>query len=163
MKYLVITLFFLPLFNVVAQSSVTSREGEPDIYHLVSDDKEMNDAIIKAKSTFDDFLEIFENRKSNGYYYSIKMAFETEAEIEHIWLVDLKEKKKKLYGRIGNVPEYATHLVLNEEVEIDENWISDWFYIKDGKLVGGYTIRLIRNRMSVEEREQFDYQFGIEF
>ena len=37
--------------------------------------------------------------------------------------------------------------------------ITDWMYVDKGILQGGYTIKLIRNRMSKEERAKFDAGF----
>jgi len=34
--------------------------------------------------------------------------------------------------------------------------ISDWLYLEDDLLVGGFTLRVIRDRMSPVERMQFD-------
>ena len=41
-------------------------------------------------------------------------------------------------------------------MEINRNEISDWMYIKNSVLHGGYTIRLLRDRMTEEERKEFD-------
>ena len=37
---------------------------------------------------------------------------------------------------------------------VDE--ISDWMYLKNGRLVGGESIRVLRNKMSASERAKFD-------
>ena len=41
-------------------------------------------------------------------------------------------------------------------VSFDPDDITDWMYIEDGRLIGGYTTRLLRERMSPEERKQLD-------
>jgi uncharacterized protein YegJ (DUF2314 family) len=46
-------------------------------------------------------------------------------------------------------------LELGEEITINEEDIVDWMLVEDGKLIGGYTIRLAAQRMSPEERERF--------
>lgn len=33
--------------------------------------------------------------------------------------------------------------------------ISDWMFVQNGKLVGGYTSKVLRNRMSAQQRRQF--------
>jgi len=35
-------------------------------------------------------------------------------------------------------------------------------YLENGKLFGGYTIRVLRNNMSEEERKQFDSESGMQ-
>lgn len=39
--------------------------------------------------------------------------------------------------------------------------ISDWMIIEDNKLIGGYTIKNLRNKMTEEERKAFDGSFGV--
>jgi uncharacterized protein YegJ (DUF2314 family) len=45
---------------------------------------------------------------------------------------------------------------LGDEVVLDKSEVSDWMYIDDGLLVGGYTVLELRSQMSEEERKQFD-------
>ena len=36
--------------------------------------------------------------------------------------------------------------------------LTDWMYFEDGKVVGGYTIRVLRTRMNAEDGAEFDRQ-----
>jgi uncharacterized protein YegJ (DUF2314 family) len=47
-------------------------------------------------------------------------------------------------------------LRFKQPVKFDPSRITDWMFIDHGRLVGGYTTRLIRQRMSPEERDAFD-------
>ena len=145
-----------------AQTSKLERDGEPDIYFLDGEDEEMNVAIKNAQNTFDDFLNTFDKKKKNSdLYFSIKVAFETDdGGFEHIWLSDISTRKNRLYGEVGNTPDAVSGLALGDRVKIDKSNISDWMIIEDNKLIGGYTIRVIRDRMSESDRAEFDRQFG---
>lgn len=158
-------LLFLTLvsFATFGQADKTERPGEPDIYNVETDDKEMNEAIKKSRMTFDDFLTAFKNQKRNQSAFSVKMPFPTGHGAEHIWLTDIQSKGGKLFGTVDNVPESVTNIKLGDKVEIDRNKISDWFYIDGNKLIGGLTIRVLRNRMTPAERKQFDREFGVAF
>jgi uncharacterized protein YegJ (DUF2314 family) len=70
-------------------------------------------------------------------------------------------KDEKLLGLVDNLPANVTSVKLGDQVEIEQDKISDWFYLDNGKLVGGNTIRVIRSRMKASERKKFDKQFGI--
>jgi uncharacterized protein YegJ (DUF2314 family) len=155
----------LTLISVVCfgQTDKTERQGEPDIYNVESDDKEMNEAIKKSRLSFDDFLTTFKNKKRSQSSFSIKMPFPTNYGAEHIWLVNIESKNGKLFGQVDNVPESVTSIKLGDKIEIDRNKISDWFYIEDNKLIGGLTIRVIRDRMTPLEKRQFDREFGVTF
>ena len=121
----------------------------------------MNEAIKKSRLTFDTFLTTFKNKKRNQTGFSVKMPFPTNDGAEHIWLVNIESKGGKLFGQVDNVPESVTSISLGDEIEIDRNKISDWFYVEDNKLIGGLTIRVLRDRMSPAEKKQFDREIGL--
>jgi uncharacterized protein YegJ (DUF2314 family) len=142
------------------QQTETQREGEPDIYNTDSDDQEMNEAVRKSRATFTQFTTAFDNRSQGQSLFSIKMPFATDYGAEHIWVSDLSKQDGKLYGKIDNLPTDVTSVKLGQTIEIEPSKISDWFYIDNGKLVGGYTIKVIRSRMSPKEKKHFDKQLG---
>jgi uncharacterized protein YegJ (DUF2314 family) len=41
-------------------------------------------------------------------------------------------------------------------VSVNPDEISDWVYIKNGKLVGGYTIRAHYNELTPQEKQEFN-------
>jgi uncharacterized protein YegJ (DUF2314 family) len=157
---------FIGLFMIVtflsitsfAQETVTQRDGEPDIYNTDSEDQEMNEAVKKSRATFADFTKAFDNKTEKQSFFSVKMPFATDHGSEHLWLSDLSKQEGKLVGKIDNLPAEVTSVKLGQTIEIDPAKISDWFYVDNGKLIGGYTIRVIRNRMSAKEKKQFDKQ-----
>lgn len=160
---LLCALVIFSISNGNAQTSKMERDGEPDIYFLEGDDEEMNQAIRLARETLGEFYGKFDRDKNKkDLYFSIKMAFDTnDSGIEHIWLSNIQKKKGKLFGEVGNEPNDVSNLSLGQRVEIDENRISDWMIIENNKLIGGHTIRAIRNRMSELEKAEFDRQFGV--
>jgi uncharacterized protein YegJ (DUF2314 family) len=80
---------------------------------------------------------------------------------EHIWLNKIKIEQDKILGVVNNEPEMTQEVALGDTVEIDRNTISDWNYMKGNKLYGGYSVRLLRNRMTPEQRDQFDQSTGL--
>jgi uncharacterized protein YegJ (DUF2314 family) len=142
------------------QSESIERSGEPSIYDVATDDAEMNEAIKTSRLTFDKFLTSFKSKNSSQRSFSVKMPFATEYGAEHIWLTNMQIKDGKLVGIVDNLPQSVTTVRLGETVEIDDGKISDWFYIENDRLVGGLTIRLLRDRMSSSERKRFDRTFG---
>lgn len=145
------------------QIAKTERQGEPDIYSVEGDDPEMNKAIARSRETFNDFFSALSSKKETQSAYSIKMPFPTENGAEHIWLVDIELNDGKMFGYIDNVPDQVSSIKLGDKVEIDRNKISDWFYIENNRLIGGLTIRVLRDRMEPEERKQFDEAYGVKF
>ncbi len=54
-------------------------------------------------------------------------------------------------GRLSNLPLDITSITLGDTVTVPKDRVSDWFAIDDGKLVGGYTLRLQRARLPPEQ------------
>ena len=133
------------------------RGDEPIIFSLSDDDKEMNDAIIFANENlcdFDEALKLSENEN-----FALKIRFDIDHKTEHIWAVDIVKIDDEYFGTIDNLPNSITVVTLNEQVKIEGNKISDWMYSKNGRLFGGFTIRVLRDKMSEPEREKFDKEF----
>ena len=63
-------------------------------------------------------------------------------------------------GLVNNNPEKTIAVKYGDTVIVRRNEISDWMYLDNNVLVGGYTIRVIRNKMSKEERIRMDKEAG---
>lgn len=79
--------------------------------------------------------------------------------MEHIWAVNIEKIDDDYFGIIDNLPNSVIDIKLTDKVKIEKDKISDWMFSKKGKLLGGFTIRVIRNRMSQLEKEKFDKEF----
>ena len=139
------------------------RENEPTIYNVEEDDAEMNKAIEKAKKTIDSFDYAFKNYPKVFTFFSLKKKFEEDGNVEHIWIGNIQgETNGKYVGVIDNLPEKIKNVKLGDTIEIDKKDISDWMYLKNNsELHGGYTIRLLRERMTEDERKKFDAESGM--
>jgi Uncharacterized protein conserved in bacteria len=143
------------LFIIACTYSCTSK-SQSNIVTTGGDDAEMNAAIEKAKDSFTVFTAAFNSKKSKYTSFTIKVPFTTTEGNEHIWIGEISKKKDDYFGIVDNLPESTSEVKLGDKVKIDPAKISDWMFVEDGKLRGGYTIRLIRKRMTEEERKTFD-------
>ncbi len=143
------------LFVIICSYACTSR-SQSNIVTTGDDDAEMNAAIEKAKSSFTDFTTAFSSKKSRFTSFSVKVPFVTTEGNEHIWISEISKQKDNYFGIVDNLPESTSEVKLGDKIKIEPAKISDWMFVEDGKLRGGYTIRLIRKRMTEEERKEFD-------
>jgi uncharacterized protein YegJ (DUF2314 family) len=138
------------------------RENEPTIYKVGKDDAEINKAIEKAKQILDSFDYAFKNNSRVFTFFGLKKRFEENGNVEHIWIGNIQgEEDGKYVGVIDNMPEKIKSVKLGDTIEIDKKDISDWMYLKNSVLHGGYTIRLLRERMTEDERKKFDAESGM--
>jgi len=123
----------------------------------------MNAAIQEAQDSLDVFIADLESPRVGQVYFSIKARFPvpgSSGDYEHIWLYDVVYTGDKFTGRIANEPLDVPDLELDQKVSVEREDVSDWMIIEDGVLVGGFTIRVLRDRLSPEEREEFDRGLG---
>ncbi|RZL36523.1 MAG: DUF2314 domain-containing protein [Pedobacter sp.] len=137
------------------------RKNEPTIYSVDEDDAEMNKAMKTAKQTLDSFNYALKNNTRIFTFFGLKKRFVENDDVEHIWIGNVKFENGKYFGVIDNLPEKIKDVKIGDTVEIGKSEISDWMYIKNSQLHGGYTIRLLRNRMSELERKKFDRESGM--
>jgi uncharacterized protein YegJ (DUF2314 family) len=126
-----------------------------DVRSVASDDAEMLAAINKARSSIREFFDALTHPKPGQESFLLKVAFTQGDQVEHLWLADLDLSAAKPKGVVASEPQLKK-LRFKQTVEFDPAYISDWMYVDHGKLVGGYTIRLLRERMTTEKRKTFD-------
>ena len=140
----------------------TEKENEPKIFDVFENDTEMNKITEKAVQTLDSFDVALKNKTSEFSFFALKKKFEEDGNVEHIWIGSVQSKGNRKYvGVIDNLPKKIKSVKLGDTVVINKNEISDWMYIKNSELHGGYTIRLLRERMTEDERKEFDANSGM--
>jgi uncharacterized protein YegJ (DUF2314 family) len=83
-------------------------------------------------------------------------------QVEHIWLADLDFSRPKPRGVVANEPKIQG-LRFKHPVDFDPAYVSDWMYVDNGTLVGGYTTRVLRKRLTPEERKELDARVPYRF
>jgi uncharacterized protein YegJ (DUF2314 family) len=71
------------------------------------------------------------------------------------WLVDISRQGDKLIGRINNDPEVVGNVVSGQNYEFSEADITDWMFMRNGRIVGNATMRPLLKRMPPEEAETY--------
>jgi uncharacterized protein YegJ (DUF2314 family) len=154
---------FRKLFGKNKQDTpVTRREDNPDVYHISGEEERMNFAIEKARHTLRYFKESLHNNQPGQEYFSLKAKIIDGNEIEHIWLNNVSfDESNTFYGSIGNQPLNVKNVSMGQEVGVGIENVSDWMILENGKLIGGYTIRAIRDGKKGKELEKFDQSIGL--
>jgi uncharacterized protein YegJ (DUF2314 family) len=150
--YILIELFVL----VVLMISCGSNDN-PAIVSVSDTDHEMNAAMEKARSTLNEFIQRVARPSPSDQWFLVKGRFTHGGEIEHIWVADIVFDGKAFLGVLANEPKLSG-LKFKQRVIVPLDNVSDWMYVSNGKLVGGYTTRVLYRRMSPEEREHDDAQ-----
>ena len=106
-------------------------------------DPEMNAAIGLARSTRPAFWASYEAPKASETGHSLKVRFAYGSNSgEHIWMADVKKVANGRYsGQFANAPVHLRGKRAGDVAEFTEADISDWMFLRNGKIVGGETIR----------------------
>ncbi len=137
------------------------RTAGPPVAQIANDDPAMIEAIAKARATIPDFVRALQAPAGGSRDFSIKADFPDLQ--EHMWVTDLQYADGVFTGALGNAPRRSTTLKLGDEVRVPETLISDWKYIENDVLSGGYSLRLIRSRMTDKARKNFDSRLDFTF
>jgi uncharacterized protein YegJ (DUF2314 family) len=138
--------------------------GDDTVIGVSAEDAEMNAIIDRARRTVDTFLSVMEHPQSTQSGFMVKFPFPTdpgsETDVEHIWLNDFRKSGDGWSAVVNNEPFYIKTMKLGDRIRVDMTQVSDWAYVEDGYLVGGESIVYFYNRMSDEEKMDFDQHAG---
>jgi uncharacterized protein YegJ (DUF2314 family) len=129
-----------------------SSDSDP-VTSVDSGDAEMNAAIAKARDSLPRFWSTFEKPEHAESDFALKVKLTDANGTEHFWLSDLERKDGKIMGTVNNDAVTVRSVKLGDRIPIPEASISDWMYMRDGKMVGNYTVRALFKTMSPAEVE----------
>ncbi|MBD9416734.1 DUF2314 domain-containing protein [Pseudomonas sp. PDM16] len=132
------------------------------VFEFDSEDQRIQFAIEEAQSTLKAFFDAYLNPKPNQEAFLLKVQFEIDGEIEHIWMADIDPSAFPLHGTIANEPELPG-LSFMQRVTFHPSQVTDWMYVEDGFLVGGYTTQVIRSGLTPDERAEYDAEAPYKF
>jgi len=140
---------------MIACSPALTPTPVPTSSVLLDSDAEMEFAFQEARDTLSFFIEQIARPHPNRTYVAVKVRFSPpDSSPQDIWVDNITYTDESFRGNMGDdIP--SLKLSFGEEIVIPTEDIVDWMIVEDGKLIGGYTIRLAYERMSPEEKERF--------
>jgi uncharacterized protein YegJ (DUF2314 family) len=141
--------------NVVGSSLKQSPTG-PEFYQVPKNNAAMHLAVQEARKTIKTFIAALKQPSPGQQDFELKKRFVQGDQVEHIWLSNVKMVDNHFEGQIDNQPRKIDGLKLGQVVSVKRNEISDWLYIDNGTLVGGYTVRAHYNELTPQQKQEFD-------
>lgn len=133
-----------------------SPEGSKNVTFVESNDAGMKAAIEKARSTVAQFTAALKAPKAGRTGLAVKMPFADGQNTEHMWLNNVTFDGTQFHGVVNNEPEHLKNVKIGDKASVEAAKISDWMYVENRQLVGGYTLRALRDAMSPAERAEMD-------
>lgn len=146
---------------VAAFVSLLPGCGKRDkVVEVEPDDPEMLAAIARARETLPQFWEVFDQPSRGEKDFSLKVKITDENGDEHFWATDIERRDGKTMGTISNDPNIVANVKFGDRIEIPEADITDWLYLRGGKMVGNETLKPLFKTMPPAEVEKFKRMFG---
>ena len=137
--------------------TVTRTQGDAAMYTVKDDDMQLEHATRHARRTVGEFITALRSPQPGQHDFLVKKLFiSKDGHAEHIWLADVKFTGNRFVGSVDNKPNAIPGLKVGAQASVNPDEITDWSYVDNGKLVGGYTIRVLYAEMSPEERQDFE-------
>jgi len=134
---------------------VADARSKDEVIAVPDGDAEMNAAIAKARRTLDNFWDALETQRDGETGYALKVQIEDRNGVEHFWLTDIERDGKRIVGTIDNDPNLVRSVRLGQRFEFTDADISDWSFMRNGKIVGNQTLRPLLKRMPAELAEKY--------
>jgi len=135
---------------------VNPKNPSDRIAGIPDNDEKMNNAMAKARATVDTFLTALKEPTSNRTRFAVKLHFNDGSRTEHIWISKVTFDGVLFHGVIPNDPQIVKSVKAGQKVSVAKGEISDWMFVENNKLVGGETLRAVRNAFNDKDRIEFD-------
>lgn len=120
-------------------------------------------ATARARATAAEFAKTLAAPRPNQRAFSVKMPVSDGKNTEYMWISELSFDGQAFRGRLGNRPHAVTGVKAGDELIVTMGDLSDWMYIEDNRLVGGYTLRVLRDSVSPRARARLEAQAPFRF
>jgi len=152
------TTFLISLLASCSQAQIRKKTAE-NMYSTTLEDTAMNAAMATAKRRFGQFDSAFRYGKYDHRQFSIKVQFSNPNGHEYIWVTEIVLEKGQYWGVLSDTPATVINARFGDKVAVSRRDVADWLYGKDSILHGGFTIRVLDQRMSKKERAQHNLDF----
>ncbi len=118
-------------------------------------DTALEAAAQEARESLDKFIGHLAHPKPNQSDFSIKAQIHDGGMGHVMWLQGLAFDGTDFTGFLG--PDAAGLKTHNpgDRIAVAPKDVEDWMFVENGKLVGGFSLRAIRGRLTGEARNQF--------
>ncbi len=137
---------------------VTRLNGEPNMFDVQENDADMDRATRRARQTVGKFIAALQHPTPSQRDFQVNKLFVKGEHGEHIWLTDVKFTGNRFVGIVDNRPTNLPDVKIGTRASVNPDEISDWSYVDNGQLVGGYTVRVLYSELTPQERADFEKQ-----
>ena len=124
--------------------------------YVKSEDPGWKAAVDSARSNVDEFIGTLAHRTPQQSEFKLLWLAEDQRVGELLWVSQLRYEGSTFVGAVEEKPKVVKGVQVGQPVVINKDDIIDWMFMDGDELVGGYTLRYKRSRMSDEDRAEVD-------
>lgn len=135
----------------MAAPAIAQDQGAPVVEYSDVDSR-MNAAVSRARDTLPVFWARMTSPARDGSE-ALKVMFPIDGGegAEHLWVDNLRMQGDEVIGDLQNQPGWIAALSKGDTVVVERDDISDWIYESNGRLWGGFTLRVMVDDLSEAE------------
>jgi uncharacterized protein YegJ (DUF2314 family) len=138
------------------EGELRARLNNP-FYVLVGEhDPEWDDAAREAQYNLGLFIKALEYPTPQQSSFALKTILQEGNHSEAVWLTSLEFDGKTFYGKINNDPISLRKQFLGTRVAVDQSRVRDWMYVDNGRLQGGYSLKLMYRKLDPIQRKKME-------
>jgi uncharacterized protein YegJ (DUF2314 family) len=139
--------------------AASGAHAEEPTISIAKEDAAMNAAIAKARDGLPVFWAAMTDPEADTEGYSLKVAITDGDRIEHFWTSDIQRTDERITGVLANEPKVVSTVQQGQRIDVPEADISDWMYMRKGKIVGNETLRVLLNYMPENQAAEWRAMF----
>ena len=149
----------LSIVSILLLAQATVAVGQKNVADVDPNDPAMNAAIAKARKTLNEFWSAYKTPKPGDSFF-LKVKITSGDNVEHIWLNNIKRNGARISGNISNDPVKVMSIKRGQLYSFMMKDVTDWLYMRNGKMYGNETIRPLLKRMPKAEADHWRSMFA---
>jgi uncharacterized protein YegJ (DUF2314 family) len=124
------------------------------------DDEEILQIAEDARNTLSGFFRHLNRPGAGEKQFCVKYPFPTGNDngMEQLWLTGIYFKNGKYYGILEGSPTHLNGMKKGDTVIFEADSITDWMYIRHDKIIGGYSIKYLIEKIPENQRSDREFK-----
>jgi len=146
------------LFSCQKSSNQPAPQGPAKPITMQADqtDKKILQIAEDARNTLPGFFRQLTRADAKEEYFCIKYPFKADdgsgVNMEQVWLTGIHFKNGIYYGFLASAPRYLNGMKKGDKVMFDTDTITDWMYVRGGRIIGGDSIKYLLEKIPEDQR-----------
>jgi len=139
----------------------SSEPAEAAVMRVYQDDMEIARIAEDARNTLPIFFRYLTSAGAHaGKDCYVKYPFfadeDSGIDKEQIWLTSIQFSNGRYFGVLANAPRHLSSMKKGDRIIFDIDAITDWMYVRGGKITGGESIKYLLEKTPEDQRNDRD-------